>query len=353
MQPIVIIPAYNPDEKFITLVKKLEQNHMSVLVIDDGSCPESQWVFDVLEQSTLCRLCRHITNKGKGAALKTGIRYAKMAYPDCIGYVTADADGQHTPKDIRRVMDALEQHPDSFVLGTRDFHKKGVPFKSWFGNRMTSLVYLLSTGKKCADTQTGLRGIPSKWSAMCLAVSGEKYEYEMNQLLEIGRRGIACIPISIDTIYLDGNQSSHFHPIRDSVKIYWNIIRYSLSSLVSACADLTMFTILVNFVLGTATLGIMEATIIARLFSGVVNFTINKFWVFQSSVHHAKEAVQYLLLFLMQMCTSWILVAGLRHLPVNLTFIKILVDTSLFFISYQVQKNGIFNADKEREMLKR
>ncbi len=353
MQPIVIIPAYNPDETLIRLVQKLEQNHMSVLVIDDGSSLQSQWVFEELEQTTFCGMCRHITNKGKGAALKTGIRHAALTYPECIGYVTADADGQHSPKDIRRVMETLEQHPDSFVLGTRDFSKKGVPLKSRFGNRITSLVYLLSTGKRCADTQTGLRGIPRKWSTLCLEIPGEKYEYEMNQLLEIGRREIPCIPISMDTIYLDGNQSSHFHPIRDSVRIYWNIIRYSLSSLVSAFADLTMFTVLVNFVMGKASLGIMEATIAARLFSGVVNFTINKFWVFQSTVHHAKEAIQYFMLFLIQMCTSWILVAGLRHLPLNLTLIKILVDTSLFFISYQVQKNGIFNTEKEREMLNR
>lgn len=347
MKPIVIIPAFNPDEKLISVVERLYDMGLQTVVVDDGSLKECAGIFDKLEIRYGCDVCRHFRNMGKGAALKTGLRYATLSYPNASGYITADADGQHTAEDILKLAIALEKNPDSLILGTRAFTGKGIPFKSRWGNRITSFVYFLSTGRRCADTQTGLRGIPEKYRALSLSVPGDRYEYEMNLLLAMRRKKIPFVAVPIDTIYLEGNASSHFNPLRDSAVIYFNILKYSLSSLVSAAADLSLFTLFVHMVFGAGTEGILAATVTARLASGCMNFGLNKFWVFESRKRSAYEALLYAALFFGQMTLSWLLVASLKQMPLNLTLIKVFVDTGLFFISYAVQKNFIFNKSTE------
>ncbi|MGE4548330.1 MAG: glycosyltransferase [Intestinibacillus sp.] len=352
MKPVVIIPAYDPDETLIALAESLSRTDLPVLVIDDGSAARCRHIFDTLQNEALCVVIRHDRNRGKGAALRTGMRYAAAYYPGSPGYVTADADGQHAPKDILCVARALEQHPDSLILGTRDFRQKDVPFKSFWGNRITSAVYFLSTGRRCADTQTGLRGIPRRFYDLCQATPGERYEYEMNLLLAMGRERIPFITVPIATIYIEHNRASHFHPVRDSLRVYRSILKYSLSSLASAAADLSFFTLLVAAV-GRSAFGLMVATIAARLLSGALNFTLNKFWVFRSSRQPSAEAAKYGVLFGSQMLTSWLLVAALVNFTPHITLAKIFVDTSLFFISYQVQKHVVFNRRKEKGLKNR
>ncbi|MBC3796360.1 bifunctional glycosyltransferase family 2/GtrA family protein [Acetobacterium tundrae] len=347
MESVLIIPALNPDEKLITLVEKLKQNDIRIVIINDGSEEKYDNIFKLLKYKFRCELCTHTKNMGKGVALKTGLRYASLKYPDCSGYVMADADGQHSTEDILKVADTLDKNPDSLVLGTRDFDKKNIPFKSRWGNRITSFVFLLSTSHQCSDTQTGLRGIPKQFTEMCLSIPGDRYEYEMNMLLETGKNGIPFIYVPIETIYLEDNKSSHFHAIKDSVCIYLNILKFSLSSLASAIIDLILFTVFVNYLFGTGSGGILAATVTARVMSGCVNFMINKHWVFQSKNNNSSEVLQYMVLFFSQMILSWLFVTCLSNLSDNLTIIKILVDSSLFLLSYQIQKNLIFHKKRK------
>ena len=353
MKPVVIIPALDPDEKLIGLVEKLRKTKLQIILVNDGSKPEFANIFELLKSRYQCDVCSHGKNRGKGAALKTGIQYAETNYPECSGYITADADGQHSPEDILKVANLLKHNPGEFIFGARDFSKKGIPLKSFLGNRITSFVYLLSTGKRCEDTQTGLRGIPRKFTNFCLTTPGERYEYEMNLLLEIGRASIPFVEVPISTIYLEDNASSHFNPVRDSIIIYLNIIKYSFSSMISGWIDLSLFTLFVYLIFGIGNNKILEATAAARLISGGVNFLMNKHWVFQSKKHNWKEASGYLILFCCQILLSWFFVTNLRHLPLNITVIKIIVDTTLFFISYQIQKNLIFNKKEEWSVIYR
>jgi glycosyltransferase involved in cell wall biosynthesis len=347
MKPVVIIPALNPDEKLIALVEDLKKYNLQTIIINDGSGKEYENIFETVKSGYQCDVCVHAQNMGKGAALKTGMQFAAMTYPDCAGYVTADADGQHSAEDILKMADILEKNPDKFILGTRNFNGDSIPFKSRWGNLITSLAFLLSTGKRCADTQTGLRGIPAMYTDICLAVPGSRYEYEMNLLLEMARKRITFVYEPIETIYLEDNKSSHFNPVKDSFIIYLNIFKFSLSSMISAVADLTMFTIFANLIFGTGAAGLLAATVAARCMSGGLNYTFNKFWVFESKKRGTGEAIKYFILFCCQMMASWLLVSSLSSLPLNLTVIKMIVDVTLFFISYIIQKRYIFQSNEK------
>jgi len=342
VKPVVVIPAFNPDEKLITLVGSLKKAGLPVVVVDDGSQGKCLVIFNILAAQRNCEICRHSTNRGKGAALKTGIRHGLETFPATCGFVTADADGQHRVEDILKVARTLEENGDSLILGVRNFKGSKIPFNSKWGNRITSLVYLCSTGQRCVDTQTGLRGIPSAIVDECLQVKGEHYEFEMNLLLSLGRSKISMITVPIDTIYIENNRSSHFHPFWDSIMIYYNIVKYSFSSLISAATDLSLFTIFLRLIFERGYKGILFATVAARLISGGLNFMLNKHFVFKSKEPHSTEARHYMMLFCCQMMLSWGLVSLLSFLPLNLTLIKIAVDGALFFASYQIQKKYIF-----------
>src|SRR5580704_18628592 len=119
----VLIPAYRPSDSLLEVVQALVEKALPhILVVDDGSGPTFRALFDRVAALPGVELLRHATNMGKGAALKTGINYALCKYPELIGVVTADADGQHHPDDIERVAESMVLHPDSLVLGCRTFH---------------------------------------------------------------------------------------------------------------------------------------------------------------------------------------------------------------------------------------
>jgi glycosyltransferase involved in cell wall biosynthesis len=173
MKPIVIIPAYNPDDKLLTLVEHLRRMDLPVVVVNDGSRSESLSIFKSLKSRFQIEIIDHPCNMGKGATLKTGFRYVFENYAESCGYVTADADSQHAPEDILKVALALKRNPGHFIIGSRNTSAKNVPWKSMMGNRLTSLVFLLSTGKFCSDTQTGLRGVPVLPTRFCfLSLAG-------------------------------------------------------------------------------------------------------------------------------------------------------------------------------------
>src|SRR5258707_5647524 len=140
----VLIPAYRPEEALVELVRTLTQCLTGpIIVVDDGSGPEFAERFSRIEQILGVHLLRHAINLGKGAALKTGINHFLCTFPNLIGLVTADADGQHAAEDILRVGAQLAVHPGSVILGIRQFDSR-VPLRSRLGNKISrALVRLL------------------------------------------------------------------------------------------------------------------------------------------------------------------------------------------------------------------
>ncbi len=209
----VLIPAYQPDDKLTALVDRLRAEFAHVVVVDDGST-EGRAVFEAIRPKVDAVLV-HEQNRGKGAALKTGFAWIRDHQADSLGVVTADADGQHKVEDIRRVAEALGHQTDGLVLGVRHFGLK-VPFRSRLGNHWTTAFFWLLTGLAIKDTQTGLRGVPRALLDRVLALGGDRYEYEMRMLVDARLHRQKPLQLPIETVYIDGNKSSHFHPLRDT-----------------------------------------------------------------------------------------------------------------------------------------
>lgn len=222
---VVIIPAYQPEETLTELTQKLLAAGLGVLVVDDGSDAEHQPIFDTLLGATVIHAPQ---NEGKGAALKRGFAAVKEHFPDCTHFVTADADGQHSVTDILRVIKELERGAE-FVLTTRRF-KRDMPARSKFGNDLSRFIYTLLTGHWFADNQSGLRGFTVDNIDWLLKVKGEKYDYEMNMLYYADKQRITVTTLPIEAIYIDGNRSSHFHPVRDTLRIYGRLFSSAWAS---------------------------------------------------------------------------------------------------------------------------
>lgn len=153
---IVVIPAYEPDQKLIKLVSELiNENKCKILIVDDGSGDKFKYIFDKVSDLG-AKVLSYEKNKEKGGALKTGFSMLKNSKDNDI-IITADCDGQHLPKDIFKIYQCAKQNKDNLILGTRHFSGE-VPLRSSFGNKVTSAVFEIINGEKVSDTQTGLRG---------------------------------------------------------------------------------------------------------------------------------------------------------------------------------------------------
>jgi putative flippase GtrA len=332
----VLIPAYEPDMRLLPLVRELAAE-FKVIVVDDGSRPACSEIFS-LAQDAGAVVLKHAFNLGKGAALKTGIRFIADS-GDANGVITADADGQHSARDIRRLSDEMLLHPDTLFLGVRDLSK--MPPRSRFGNTMTLFFFRLLTGIRVSDTQTGLRGLPASLFTKLLELGGERYEYEMNMLLAIKHWGISYKEIPIETIYIDNNRASHFHALRDGWRVFSRVIKYSLSSLSATAFDYCVYAILLSFLPPSWSYGI------AKALSGVLNYELNRRFVFHRR-HSLKNALGYAALAAFSMTVGSLLVSLLTQNGFNNYLAKIAIDVGLFIFNYLMQRYVIFKKAEEK-----
>lgn len=344
---VILITSLNPNEKLLYLIEKLHKEKINnVVIINDGSNELCSKIFKKAEEMN-CKVYTNEENLGKGESLKIGIKYIKENIQNIKGIVTVDSDGQHTPKDIKKVGELLIKH-DEIILGCRDFKNKKVPLKSRIGNIFSSFYFKITTGRKLKDTQTGLRGIPSKYFEIALNVEGSRYEYEMRFLETIIRKNIDFRTVDIETIY-EKNRITHFRFVKDSYIIYKSFFRNAISAFSSAIIDISLFMILVKILVVEN--NIIIATILARIISGLYNFILNKFWAFEKkkSNNTRSELAKYLVLFFIQMIVSGQATQIIEKLfsgKIGVVIIKMIVDLIIFIVNFIIQKNWIF---KEKE----
>ena len=214
---IVLIPAYEPNENMIELLKELKKFDLNIVVVNDGSGSLYRDIFE--EACKYAKVLEHTVNKGKGRALKTGLKYISGAFKGKYVVVTMDCDGQHKVRDAIKLYEYVINNPKKLVLGKR-LRSNKTPLRSRLGNSITRFVYRLATGLDVYDTQTGLRAFSNELIPFMLDVDGERFEYEMNVLLKCVVNKIEIKELEIETVYIDNNSHSHFKTIRDSILVY-------------------------------------------------------------------------------------------------------------------------------------
>lgn len=225
MEYIILIPSYHPDYELIKLLQNIDKKY-PVVVVDDGSGIAYQNIFETVKK--YAHLISYEKNMGKGYALKTGLKYIDATYKNYI-VVTMDSDGQHTLKDAIMLCDYVKDNLGTIALGKRHFNQKA-PLRSRIGNALTRKIFKYLTKNYIYDTQTGLRAFSYQLTNYLLKTPGYRFEYEMNVLLNL-KKDIPYKEIPIETIYLDSNKSSHFHFLKDSLKIYQAIFNWSKQNL--------------------------------------------------------------------------------------------------------------------------
>lgn len=342
----VVIPSLNPDDKLLAVVEGLiSYGFNDLIVVNDGSAADKIRYFELVAALPGCTVLSHDVNRGKGRALKTAFSYILEHRADCVGVVTVDGDNQHHPDDVAAVATALINDGSALILGVRDFSQPEVPARSRFGNRLSALVFWLLCRRKISDTQTGLRGIPRLLLPGLLTLSGERFDFETNMLLYLHKNRIPMHEIGIRTIYLEENASSHFHAIFDSLSILRLVLAFAFSSVVSAALDVGCYGLAITlFHALPLRERVLAATIVARAISSAVNFWLNRRAVFGSDSALSRALPRYYLLCVCQLFCSWAGVWGLTLIIGGSSMLaKIIVDTLLFFISFNIQRHWVFS----------
>lgn len=344
----VIIPSLEPDEKLLSLLKELTvYGFEHIFVINDGSGRQYQSYFDAAQQQYHCRVIMHSVNLGKGRALKTAFNCILTEYPQIEAAVTVDSDGQHRLNDIVTVAQSALDNPDSLIMGCRDFFSKNrtIPARSRFGNVMTHYALKILCGIKLSDTQTGLRGLSRPLMKAFMTTKGERFEYEMNMILDAKEKGISIKEVPIETVYIEENQTSHFNPLKDSFRIYAVFSKFIAASVSSFLIDIVLFT-LFNIILThwlQPAMSIVISSYSARVLSALFNYIINKNKVFKNNTAGFGTLVKYAVLCVAQVtisafATKWLF----QLLHISATVIKIVVDILLFLVSFQIQRGWVF-----------
>ena len=343
---VALIPSYEPSFVLLDIVKELIKNDFQVVVVNDGSKESFDEVFNQLPEEV--NYLHYKTNKGKGYALKYGMSYIKDHFDKDIIVVTLDSDGQHRVSDAIKICDRCEKESDCLILGSRKFDKK-TPSKSRFGNFMARTTFLISTHHKIYDTQTGLRAFSAELLPAMIAVKGNRYEYEMNVLLEMIRQRVIIREVKITTIYIDNNAGTHYNPFKDTMKIFKEVIKFSASSLIGFLIDYGLYSLLVSFKVEWAH-WVLICDILARIVSASINFTINYHLVFKKREKFWLALIKYagLAAFILG-CNVLLLWLLNEQAGINEYLAKIIVEVTLFITSWIVQRLFVFRRNKRKK----
>jgi glycosyltransferase involved in cell wall biosynthesis len=340
----ILIPAYRPTHTLVETVRELQFGPWTgIFVVDDGSGPGYRDIFDEVSGCPNVTVLAHAINMGKGAALKTGINLILCQLPDVAGIITVDADGQHAGADVRKVAETFRENPSALLLGVRGFDGK-VPFRSRIGNRLTRLVMRIVLGSNLSDTQTGLRAIPRSMLPQLLKVNARGYEFELETLIAAKHCNIPLREQPIKTIYEPGNPSSHFHPLRDSMRIYFVLLRFSLISISTAIIDNLVFFIAFHF-----TGNVLTSQLLARAASVFYAYPLVRRAVFLSEERHRIVLPRYLLLVAVNTAFSYMGMESLIGiLRIEVFPAKLSIEALLFVVNFLIQRDWIFTRRRDR-----
>ena len=206
----VVIPAYNVEGTIGDLVRRAKLQGLQVLVVDDGSRDRTA----ALASQHGALVISHLQNQGKGSALRTGFAYALRSQFD--GVVTMDADGQHVPEDIPKLVKAGEVQHAGIVLGNRMADSAAMPPSRRWANRLMSTAISMANRQQIPDSQCGFRFIRKEVLAS-VPLRSDKFEIETELLMAASKQKWKTVSVPVQTVY-DKNQASHIRPVRDFLR---------------------------------------------------------------------------------------------------------------------------------------
>ena len=333
---VIVIPAYEPNKLMLDLLVKLNEffSDFKIVIVNDGSKTADE-TFKVAMNYPNVMILNHLVNKGKGADLKTAFKYIKTLPGEQVIF-TADADGQHKPEDIYKVYKYYNEINEGLVLGSRQFDGK-VPFRSRFGNDATKFLYRLCNNKKLYDNQTGLRAFGSDMLDFMINVEGERYEYEMNMLMQCAAQEVTISEVGIETVYINNNESSHFNPVKDFLKICKHLLKYAIPAFITLIADvlifLQLFPIFKYFEINNY-INVFITSLFSNGSAFVVHLLLNKFgfWYGNKSLLEVpKRRRKYIMLGILAIISNTIITYGLYCLLDNVALAKLIFE--LVFVS--------------------
>lgn len=212
---VVIIPTYNNEKTLNTVIESVFCYVEDIIVVNDGSTDNTSII---LKKNQSLQVITHPVNKGKGAALKNGLKQARKE-----GYryaITIDSDGQHFASDIPLFIEQIERTPDVLLVGARNLTSDNMPGKNTFANKFSNFWFKLETGLKLQDTQSGYRLYPLRKINVQKFYYTAKYEFELETLVFATWGGVTVQNIPIHVYYPPQEERvSHFRPFRDFTRI--------------------------------------------------------------------------------------------------------------------------------------
>jgi glycosyltransferase involved in cell wall biosynthesis len=196
MKTYIVVPAYNEEKTLVSVIKGLKkEGYDNIIVVDDGSRDSTYR----LASKEKVILLHHVLNRGLGAALGTGIRAAVEEGAEII--VTFDSDGQHNPKDVKRVAEQIVKGND-VVIGSRLLNTKGMPWYRVLQNFIGNIVTYILFGVWTTDSQSGLRAF-SREAAQKIRIKTNRMEVSSEIIGEIGRNKLKFKEVPIKPIYTE------------------------------------------------------------------------------------------------------------------------------------------------------
>lgn len=218
MKVFALVPAYNAASSVGAVVEATLAILPDVVVVDDGSEDATAEAARIAGASVL----RLPSNRGKGAALRVGFGHALEAGGTAV--VTLDADGQHDPSEIPRLLDCWRRTGAPLVIGSRlQLEDEMLPIRR-FGNHFARRAISFFAGTPVPDAQSGFRLYDAEL-LRTLDLRGERYELESEVIVKAGRAGLTIASVPIRLARVDGSATSHYRPWRDTARICIDVVR--------------------------------------------------------------------------------------------------------------------------------
>lgn len=219
---LIAIPAKDAEKTLGKVVSECRRILPHVLVVDDGSSDETGRI----AREAGATVVRHEVNRRKGAALKTAFAWALQNGYTAV--ITLDADGQHLPSEIPKLIAAYESSRGDLIIGSRAHLFEGMVPRRRRANRFSAWAVGFAAGSPAVDdAQSGFRIYRDRLIST-VKVASDGFDFENEIIVRAGRGGYKIVMVPIELGFVDGLSTSHYKPVKDTAKIFWTVSRTAL-----------------------------------------------------------------------------------------------------------------------------